>query len=186
MPPKGHANRLIPAHAGKTRGRTRLTRPRPAHPRSRGENETATAQGLLRDGSSPLTRGKRDLWRVEGEAVRLIPAHAGKTRIREQAGTAQPAHPRSRGENTPCEYWTPPSAGSSPLTRGKRALPTREARGQGLIPAHAGKTGFTDVAREAATAHPRSRGENREGRSSVACAGGSSPLTRGKQPLHAH
>ena len=49
---------LIPAHAGKTN----RTRPAPpglrAHPRSRGENLTATSRKRLRGGSSPLTRGK--------------------------------------------------------------------------------------------------------------------------------
>ena len=42
------ANRLIPAHAGKTRPETPTTQSRPAHPRSRGENFP-----LVRHDSSP-------------------------------------------------------------------------------------------------------------------------------------
>ena len=57
-------NRLIPAHAGKTR-RGRRGRGRPwAHPRSRGENVATDRLGQPPVGSSPLTRGKlaRSCW----------------------------------------------------------------------------------------------------------------------------
>ena len=52
------------------------------------------------------------------------------------------------------------SAGSSPLTRGKRGDASDSAHDRGLIPAHAGKT--TDAAglKPVNLAHPRSRGEN--------------------------
>ena len=53
--------RLIPAHAGKTGPRGMLTCPRPAHPRSRGENTGIIGTRLRPLGSSPLTRGKRPL-----------------------------------------------------------------------------------------------------------------------------
>ena len=53
-----HVRGLIPAHAGKTWPRPLSSRARPAHPRSRGENE-AMAESMRRTrGSSPLTRGK--------------------------------------------------------------------------------------------------------------------------------
>ena len=70
------------------------------------------------------------------------------------------AHPRSRGENARDRV---PCVGH-----------------EGLIPAHAGKTGPRKSRPQTRGAHPRSRGEN------VAVAGmlwsfwGSSPLTRGK------
>ena len=51
--------RLIPAHAGKTLPRDSLQRGRRAHPRSRGENRSASSSPSFRVGSSPLTRGKR-------------------------------------------------------------------------------------------------------------------------------
>ena len=50
--------RLIPAHAGKTYFAFRVSRCFPAHPRSRGENCLRGLEACLRDGSSPLTRGK--------------------------------------------------------------------------------------------------------------------------------
>ena len=70
------------------------------------------------------------------------------------------AHPRSRGENQHDGPVTVEARGSSPLTRGKRCLVWSARFFDGLIPAHAGKTGPTVGA-----GPPR---------------GGSSPLTRGK------
>ena len=51
-------NRLIPAHAGKTRRGAVACCRGGAHPRSRGENDEAAAQVGDAEGSSPLTRGK--------------------------------------------------------------------------------------------------------------------------------
>ena len=70
---------LIPAHAGKTHSGSPAPGRRRAHPRSRGENHRLTAGIEDAGGSSPLTRGKRSHVRVGHLAVRLIPAHAGKT-----------------------------------------------------------------------------------------------------------
>ena len=52
-------DRLIPAHAGKTRWSRASVATRAAHPRSRGENFGLEEDSGLVDGSSPLTRGKR-------------------------------------------------------------------------------------------------------------------------------
>ena len=54
------ANRLIPAHAGKTLRAARIARRHWAHPRSRGENKIVTMQTRDAPGSSPLTRGKQN------------------------------------------------------------------------------------------------------------------------------
>ena len=77
--------RLIPAHAGKTlvpAGRMVIGG---AHPRSRGENDDGLTIRCPRGGSSPLTRGKPNAGVALGAAVRLIPAHAGKTRLARMA-----------------------------------------------------------------------------------------------------
>ena len=72
------------------------------------------------------------------------------------------------------------AAGSSPLTRGKRAAASAAPPMRGLIPAHAGKTKMTEALTVGPPAHPRSRGENRDIIERRADSGGSSPLTRGK------
>ena len=71
--------RLIPAHAGKTDRAAPFWELHGAHPRSRGENGPWTDPGPRLGGSSPLTRGKRELSRDRLASWRLIPAHAGKT-----------------------------------------------------------------------------------------------------------
>ena len=110
------------------------------------------------------------------------------------------AHPHSRGENCSTAASVSRSSGSSPLTRGKLAVPDAALRrgglipahtgkhgGQaglevaaGLIPAHAGKTMVGLAAARACWAHPRSRGENAPHLGIQANGPGSSPLMRGK------
>ena len=169
-----------PLTRGKRRGGARRVRLAVAHPRSRGENEGGDGFGDPLAGSSPLTRGKPH---EDVEAIperRLIPAHAGKTAESVAPHGTKQAHPRSRGENF--VGWPALAClwGSSPLTRGKRIMGQQAARGQGLIPAHAGKTQRWFRRWRSPGAHPRSRGEN--GYLSVfrVTGLGSSPLTRGK------
>ena len=133
-------DRLIPAHAGKTSLRTSSWSVTTAHPRSRGENEDGKPSHIVRPGSSPLTRGKRDRG-AEGLCARL-------------------AHPRSRGENPTHPPRGGQVSGSSPLTRGKLLQRERQQGRHGLIPAHAGKTQPPRPPRLPRAAHPRSRGEN--------------------------
>ena len=111
-------------------------------------------------GSSPLTRGKQQLTTWARDVARLIPAHAGKTRIRASVSSAVAAHPRSRGENAMDRVLLINAAGSSPLTRGKRLERDRRHRDERLIPAHAGKTSGWRIVNTRRPAHPRSRGEN--------------------------
>ena len=71
-------------------------------------------------GSSPLTRGKPFGMRNVSPGWGLIPAHAGKTLRSCDPRALRRAHPRSRGENLTPGTGASLSAGSSPLTRGKR------------------------------------------------------------------
>ena len=175
------AGGLIPAHAGKTDARNQDTGGRTAHPRSRGENVREARLPRGGRGSSPLTRGK--LVRGSGpiRAYGLIPAHAGKTLEGVLDAARHRAHPRSRGENPSKASKARGTRGSSPLTRGKHGKRSDVGPRRGLIPAHAGKTAVRRMLRRSRWAHPRSRGENAEGRGDIAHATGSSPLTRGKR-----
>ena len=193
---------LIPAHAGKTSWRGQTTRPGPAHPRSRGENCARGLRSCVPRGSSPLTRGKRPLGcptrprtgsspltrgkqlqvRRTLQAVRLIPAHAGKTAASASPTARMRAHPRSRGENGALAASAAGVSGSSPLTRGKRPVAREAYNLVGLIPAHAGKTSGPSKRVIRPWAHPRSRGENRMSVAVTLSGLGSSPLTRGKPP----
>ena len=152
--------RLIPAHAGKTRppggGRTGPA----AHPRSRGENSVPRRTTTRTRGSSPLTRGKLARRSSGGDSPRLIPAHAGKTQTVKTSFVEVAAHPRSRGENSCQRRNNLIFSGSSPLTRGKPRTRRPDVAAQRLIPAHAGKTPAFSAGEPRGRAHPRSRGEN--------------------------
>ena len=172
--------RLIPAHAGKTSGRSEAPLQRATHPRSREENIDAWQLPERHVGSPPLARGKPQQGRESSDCARLIPAHAGKTSFRGRTSRLCPVHPRSRGEN---EFgWPLPdlTSGSSPLTRGKPAHYYEGREKSRLIPAHAGKTAARSVTATRSAAHPRSRGENATSGQSWGLGVGSSPLTRGK------
>ena len=171
---------LIPAHAGKTGWETGGAISFAAHPRSRGENFTASCMPRRRGGSSPLTRGKLPKKRSACVGSGLIPAHAGKTNFPASMVIKPGAHPRSRGENSFCHVNYVTRLGSSPLTRGKRERRPTVAYATGLIPAHAGKTEAVRHALQSSEAHPRSRGENIPLVYTVLMMKGSSPLTRGK------
>ena len=171
---------LIPAHAGKTGYQPHVSTPPSAHPRSRGENARYVSPQASSDGSSPLTRGKRNLCVFGHFSCRLIPAHAGKTAIQSAYKHSCSAHPRSRGENDGSRLALRRIVGSSPLTRGKRKLRSRWSSTSRLIPAHAGKTTRTPPQAMRTAAHPRSRGENENCSVLAVLTPGSSPLTRGK------
>ena len=95
------------------------------------------------------------------------------------------AHPRSRGENRIEAAAQPISAGSSPLTRGKRRSADAAELKVRLIPAHAGKTHNQIRGQSGSSAHPRSRGENWSMARTTSLGMGSSPLTRGKRARRA-
>ena len=180
------ADRLIPAHAGKTRRYTSPGVVAWAHPRSRGENARPWCPRHSPAGSSPLTRGKPHHLTLARALLRLIPAHAGKTATGQATFRRLAAHPRSRGENSLFRRAREPCGGSSPLTRGKLpALPAPDPF-PGLIPAHAGKTRIATSVCSLSTAHPRSRGENVSHASDALLIWGSSPLTRGKRSDSLH
>ena len=135
---------LIPTHAGKTRP-PKVSRSKPvAHPHSRGENAAPGVEYTVKDGSSPLTRGKRHHQPGLGSPRGLIPTHAGKTRVGAGRSRRPRAHPHSRGENRTMPAFSASTMGSSPLTRGKHAGEHCTEARPGLIPTHAGKTTSDD------------------------------------------
>ena len=152
--------RLIPAHAGKTRSLTRLTRRRQAHPRACGENNQPTNTNTPHRGSSPRMRGKLSNVFTGIKNVRLIPAHAGKTKRSASRRHEIRAHPRACGENKISFGVQALKLGSSPRMRGKQRPGERRDGQPRLIPAHAGKTGSHWRAHASRRAHPRACGEN--------------------------
>ena len=130
-------------------------------------------------GSSPLTRGAPGDNGARGRVDRLIPAHAGSTRVGRHQGRGGPAHPRSRGEHDEDLRDRVRKFGSSPLTRGAHLISLPPGHRARLIPAHAGSTHQVPNSYFSHWAHPRSRGEHRHAEELAKRTKGSSPLTRG-------
>jgi len=97
------------------------------------------------------------------DALRLIPARAGRTRSVWVGIFGQGAHPRSRGAHAATQRPQAVVEGSSPLARGARGT-SRPSRASG-------------------PAHPRSRGAHVVLVEAAAVARGSSPLARGAPVL---
>ena len=171
---------IIPAHAGKTARARERGESSGDHPRSRGENHRASSIQRRGTGSSPLTRGKRGVLLRALIGPGIIPAHAGKTLADTNHQHTPGDHPRSRGENGRRLSRSHCDAGSSPLTRGKRARVQTGVFVPGIIPAHAGKSQGGPSAFRGIKDHPRSRGENATQCAHTRRPSGSSPLTRGK------
>ena len=154
-------------------------RPPTAHPRSRGEHCRALRLSGESPGSSPLARGT---W-VQPDAgygiLRLIPARAGNMWCSRPFCPLCQAHPRSRGEHHRRIRVCLLQPGSSPLARGTLPADLFDDPQRRLIPARAGNIKGSDVQHGRSPAHPRSRGEHRNGYRNFWQTVGSSPLARG-------
>ena len=92
-------NRITPAYAGKTYGKSVGTSPGRDHPRLRGKDKDIEGQLSADTGSPPLTRerpsGQKDRAKKQG----ITPAYAGKTDVLEEDEENPPDHPRLRGKD---------------------------------------------------------------------------------------
>ena len=152
------SERIIPARAGFTTGRSGRPRHRGDHPRSRGVYPAGPSGGGHWRGSSPLARGLRGPHRPVSRGFRIIPARAGFTSTTGPPSRPSRDHPRSRGVYDLFGEQGADRLGSSPLARGLRHRRPRQQGLRRIIPARAG---FTASRRRRAWSrrdHPRSRG----------------------------
>ncbi len=130
-------------------------------------------------GSSPLTRGARQILTGIPFKVRLIPAYAGRTASLDTTQRYVEAHPRLRGAHPASSGIVVTDKGSSPLTRGAPVISWPPDGVRRLIPAYAGRTCVLGGDTGQAGAHPRLRGAHPPTPANWPIAPGSSPLTRG-------
>ena len=132
--------RIIPAHAGQTDRRLQRRNHPPDHPRACGANEPVDGGWQIHDGSSPRMRGKL-LRQIRAMSdTRIIPAHAGQTRISSAFASSSSDHPRACGANQQTNRPLSGNSGSSPRMRGKHTAITNAMPDLRIIPAHAGQT----------------------------------------------
>ena len=156
----GRRSRIIPAHAGNTSYSDANYMSNWDHPRACGEHEAAVTGGLTDAGSSPRMRGTPSGCRRPTWPPRIIPAHAGNTRVRSGRARRLSDHPRACGEHNmrSYQYWM--YRGSSPRMRGTLGISMFSHTNDGIIPAHAGNTLGLLIIIPNYRDHPRACGEH--------------------------
>ena len=111
--------RIIPAHAGQTRRSGRNASSWTDHPRACGANVMPIGEFIKNCGSSPRMRGKPARCSRPSPCSRIIPAHAGQTRVPGSPVPPVSDHPRACGANYLTSGHVVYGSGSSPRMRGK-------------------------------------------------------------------
>ena len=132
--------RIIPAYAGSTSMSTMTGVRITDHPRIRGEHLAWSGVKSSSSGSSPHTRGARPPSVSAHVGVGIIPAYAGSTGSLANSAGSSWDHPRIRGEHSIWRWHDVDRVGSSPHTRGARAVRQPLEAGSRIIPAYAGST----------------------------------------------
>ena len=171
--------RFIPAGAGNTLPCPSAPRPRPVHPRRRGEHSFFSSSPRPESGSSPQARGTPARQPPPTRAHRFIPAGAGNTRPHGRRHHRLTVHPRRRGEHIARRWRGTSTCGSSPQARGTHLEFANLASANRFIPAGAGNTQYNSPIGFAIAVHPRRRGEHTVSNLASAAIDGSSPQARG-------
>ena len=138
-------------------------------------------------GSPPHLRGKLFVSSLFLRQARITPAPAGKTTEKLLCFRVSQDHPRTCGENQFSHEGSVTVLGSPPHLRGKRWSEGDYTGEERITPAPAGKTSHVVVKGLCVKDHPRTCGENREGKVCQWSWIGSPPHLRGKRygPGHA-
>ena len=129
-------------------------------------------------------RGKVSINAYVMSAVRITPAHAGKSWVTFFFPCHLKDHPRPCGEKRKPREGQPLGQGSPPPMRGKDHLDNGEVDEQRITPAHAGKRYLLHVARDRPEDHPRPCGEKEPVEPVEPTPTGSPPPMRGKESLY--
>ncbi len=128
-------------------------------PRTRGDGPVSLRNKSFCGRLSPHTRGWSDIEYVQNLLLSVVPAHAGMVRGREPLGSPPRGCPRTRGDGPLCGTGSQRSSKLSPHTRGWSGEPVDAARGDVVVPAHAGMVLFQALSRCTPTCCPRTRGD---------------------------
>ena len=170
---------IIPAHAGNTAVRWMPACPKWDHPRVCGEHLKEMYGITDEQGSSPRMRGTRADPEGDGLGLGIIPAYAGNTCEPYHSNGLPWDHPRVCGEHPDTMRPERVLRGSSPRMRGTLAGYAHYFHAKGIIPAYAGNTAFSSLARLSSWDHPRVCGEHTQTVPPTTSGAGSSPRMRG-------
>ena len=137
--------RITPAHAGKSYIWAGTTTPLTDHPRVCGEKQLRQAIAVQHIGSPPHVRGKGTGALKDRRHVRITPAYAGKSALRQRLPVAGEDHPRVCGEKRSSVLTSPSCTGSPPHVRGKVKEFACRASDTRITPACAGKSDIAPV-----------------------------------------
>ena len=172
--------RITPACAGKSGWPSQSPPPHQDHPRMCGEKPNSTRGYPFVSGSPPHVRGKGALVVADRLLIRITPACAGKSSVRQRVLLSLWDHPRMCGEKTGFGKSAFTKSGSPPHVRGKGERKTGKTRRVGITPACAGKRMHQWCRKIANWDHPRMCGEKPLGLAPAGWPSGSPPHVRGK------
>lgn len=180
--PQQIADRITPAHAGKSKRQLENLPDLWDHPRVCGEKADWTNSDVVEWGSPPRMRGKDVRQELQHSGRGITLAYAGKSAGRAATPTRCRDHPRACGEKCPPGKFFFMTVGSPPRMRGKGFCTVVVHGNLGITPAHAGKSssGFTLL--YGSRDHPRACGEKVHHRHRQRPYLGSPPRVRGKVP----
>ena len=179
----GTRRRFIPAFAGTTALASKRSDERPVHPRVRGDHARNRAARFSIAGSSPRSRGPLRRCGRRREDRRFIPAFAGTTPSCAVAAATTTVHPRVRGDHISARRTCSTMRGSSPRSRGPLDPVAQVGLVARFIPAFAGTTTHQRPFGRWITVHPRVRGDHKRKYPRAEVTDGSSPRSRGPQPM---
>ena len=174
--------RTIPALAGRPRASPGPRGATADHPRAGGETLHGLGGLLGRQGPSPRWRGDPRRPGQPLEALRTIPALAGRPPAPPPAGRSSRDHPRAGGETSTRENLTAWLFGPSPRWRGDHRGVCWPLSVSGTIPALAGRPRCPEREGSAARDHPRAGGETERWTIGYIAESGPSPRWRGDRP----
>jgi len=152
---------------------------RPVHPRTCGEQGSASSGSAARVGSSPHVRGTENQEKGGANQLRFIPARAGNRLVVTHSKITPFSHPRTCGEQVSQNGSSYRNTGSSPHVRGTGSYHKARITNRRFIPARAGNRVSGRVRARAGTVHPRTCGEQRTCAIMARFSAGSSPHVRG-------
>ena len=170
---------IIPACAGNTPIPEFSNSELRGYPHRRGEHRRSRRPSLPTGWLSPQTRGTPRKRRFTTRSTGVIPTDAGNTLHGKVSGVSGRDHPRTCGEHLNCLPSHDRYSGSSPHMRGTLMVGCTQPQLAGIIPAHAGNTGYQSPCKSGQRDHPRTCGEHIEYEKTERGTGGSSPHMRG-------